>query len=265
MAFDMNQDDYDNNPYAYTDHETDIDTYSPIGEIQVDGFHLKLTPEVYFTTKSLLLPVICLIPLSMFASIGVVLFFFSLIAYSVEFLTGKNQFEEEWMRYLILISLPAIPMIYYAPWIFLSNFWAWRLVSRFHNEPLGQNEYICQFATNPRRYHNVIHAQRAALEDADDIGVLSLLDDRVVFQGDHTFFSLAYKDIRLVERKIASFVRSSGVGGYCIRIYSDLLDEHEYKYIVLAERNAKTIPEIYRSSRKIYEEILARTTGLNEA
>lgn len=250
----------DDNPYVYTDHGTDHEKWQQglVEEILVDGFHLKLTQEVYFTTKSLVLPLICVLPLFLFFPLGISMFFWGAFANLLEFLSDKNQFNEEWMLYLILWPVVMLLFVFYAPWFLLADFWVSWLVARFHSEPLKQNEYICQFTTNPRRYHgSKEHRQRAKLEDADDLGILSLEEDRMVFQGDHTFFSLSYREIQFVNRT-RRFGNSLGLGGYYIRVYSERLNENGYQYVQFADRRSKTVPAAYRLSRKIYEEILIK-------
>jgi hypothetical protein len=117
--------------------------------------------------------------------------------------------------------------------------------------PAPEGAHICQISMTPK----LCSGLRAVLEDADDIGYLTISGDSVEFKGDCVDFSIPKAEI--------SGVRSCNIGwrGYWIagkRIKLTISEHDKFKEIEISERHSWTIPD----SRSIADEIHARISAL---
>ena len=86
----------------------------------------------------------------------------------------------------LILSLAAI---WLAPSIFHVNYYIRSLVLRTQPSPPGDG-YVCQISTAPRQYTGL----RGFLEDADDVGWLTVTEDGLRFNGDHTEAQLSWRE-----------------------------------------------------------------------
>ena len=133
-------------------------------------------------------------------------------------------------------------LVFYFQSIWMGNPHVRRLV---HCLSLSDHDgYIIQLAKIPRLKSGFW----AFTEDADDIGLLSLTDDRLVFKGDSIEFSFPYTHIKNICKKNVGW-RGAWTSGNRIRI--DISDPSGEKSFEFLERSSLTNP----ASRKITREL----------
>ncbi len=125
-------------------------------------------------------------------------------------------------------------MFYFFPLLLLVNYYIKFIAGRIVS-PVPVGAYVCQISMTPK----ICSGIRAFLEDADDIGYLSVSTGSVEFRGDSVDFSLTKAEI--------INVRSYNVGwrGYWIagrRIKIAISGHEKIKEIEISERHSWTIP-----------------------
>ena len=96
---------------------------------------------------------------------------------------------------------------------------------------------------------------RAFLEDADDVGILSIQTDTLVFRGDHSDFTIILSNN--IDVKLCNIGwRGLWIAGHKIRITFPGHDE--IKEVEIGERKSWTIGQSRRLAREIFEAIESR-------
>lgn len=104
--------------------------------------------------------------------------------------------------------------------------------------------YVCQIALIPRLYGGL----RGFLEDADDIGMLELTGEGIVFDGDHISLAAPYESVvELTE--VNPGYRMLWMAGSRIRLRVNTLDG--VRDVELMERESSFIPESRRLAREM--------------
>jgi hypothetical protein len=104
---------------------------------------------------------------------------------------------------------------------------------------------IYQLSLNPRVYKGL----RELLEDADDVGVLRIETDRIIYSGDSVNISIPYSAIRSVKKHNVGW-RAFWISGKRIKII--LKDIDEYSGIELVERQSITIIQANKISKHVF-------------
>ena len=193
----------DANPYQYSETPGD-DHYPEIVLLDDAGGRIEFRPEVFFSLK-LILKLACFVfPIGIIAGMALGLAPFLLVA---------SLFDKVWYLHFrilgVVFLIPSLFVIYFMPWLQFPNCFIPRIISKFHQITPGKG-YLCQFTTHPSRYRKL----RALLDNSDDIGVLYLEDDHILFEGDHTTAVIPYSCIESAVLKNAGFLRSSCLAYY---------------------------------------------------
>jgi len=161
-------------------------------------------------------------------------------------MAGRNNVSWFVFAYLFIL-LMFLLMIYYSPGLLMVNYYIKLLVSKTKNN-YQTTGYICQMATLPR-----IHSGfRGFLEDADDIGVLSIQTDRIEFKGDHSDIVIPLSD------KVSIKLRNIGWRGlwFIGRKVRVQFQESEKTFAVdIAERQCWTLFKSRGLAKEMYETI----------
>ncbi len=153
--------------------------------------------------------------------------------------------------WLILIPVGCLilnlTMFYFAPSLFFANYYIKWLVSKLRPAD-SETGYICQLATLPRSCTGI----RAFLDDADDVGILQVRDDRVEFKGHQTSLTVIHSSAISVELLNIGW-RGFWFAGRRIRI---LLHGHEeLQAIEIVERQTRTVTEARELALRLFQAI----------
>jgi hypothetical protein len=120
-------------------------------------------------------------------------------------------------------------------------------------ERAGQESFLVQVTLCPRLHSG----PRALIEDADDIGWLSVSETSISFQGDALRFLIPLPQIRDVE------VQSIGLRGLFLypRLALTISDLPEMKALAVAERSSAFLPNSHRASWHLYNCLTQKVTG----
>lgn len=153
-----------------------------------------------------------------------------------------------WIVFISLCCLVlGLTMFFFMPAIMFANYYIKALVS--HLRPIdGETSYICQVSTLPRSCTGI----RAFLEDADDVGFLSIHAGSIEFRGDHSDLTIALSNNVVVELHNVGW-RGFWCAGRRVRIL--LLEHEEIQEIDIAERQSWTIIQSRRLALQIFEAI----------
>jgi hypothetical protein len=141
-------------------------------------------------------------------------------------------------------------LFYFFPLLLNVNYYIKFIAGRIVSQA-PEGAHVCQISMTPK----ICCGLRAVLEDADDIGYLSISDNSVVFKGDTIDFSIPKAEI--------SDIRSCSIGwrGYWIagrRIKLAVSGHEKFKEIEISERHSCTIP----GSRSLSDQICSRISAL---
>jgi hypothetical protein len=111
------------------------------------------------------------------------------------------------------------------------------------------NGFIVQLTLTPR----IRYGLRALVEDADDIGFLTLTDKDLVFQGDSVKLSIPLSQIREVRRKMR------GMRGVLVpRVVIVAPELQKFQSVEFGERSSWVLPTSREISTKLYEAMKSR-------
>ncbi|HCE42233.1 MAG TPA: hypothetical protein DET40_01625 [Lentisphaeria bacterium] len=141
-------------------------------------------------------------------------------------------------------------LFYFFPLLLNVNYYIKFIAGRIVSPP-PEGAHVCQISTTPK----LCSGLRAVLEDADDIGYVTISADSVEFRGDSVDFSISGAEI--------SNVGSCNVGwrGYWVagrRIKLTINGHDRFKEIEISERHSWTIP----GSRSLADQLHAQISSL---
>ncbi len=193
---------------------------------------IEITPPKLFTKKAIVV-------LNLYAVLG----WFPMGVVIVLIPSIFESFKPEIALSLSLVAagLAACLCIYFAPFG-MGNPHVRKLVRSLNVS--GKHGYIIQLAIIPRLKSGFW----AFLEDADDIGILAITENELVFKGDSVEFSFPYAQIKNIRKKNIGW---RGAWIYGNRIQIDFLDLVGKKSFEFAERSSLCIP----ASRQISAEL----------
>ena len=117
----------------------------------------------------------------------------------------------------------------------------------------ASNDFIVQLTCVPRLRSGL----RAVLEDADDVGTLSLGGDALVFRGDSVRLAIPFSQISRVHRQ------NSGLRGlfiYGARLALDVEGLPNVVSLQFAERSSWLLPLSRQTTRKLYNQLAAKVS-----
>ena len=231
----------DANPWQYSDSPGD-DRYPDVVILDDSKGRIEFRPEEFFGWRHVW-KLRLLSALLVYVFSGIIGLSFLLNIISLPWSNGYLFFLG-----ILLLILSLLVFFLFIPWWAYPNFLVPRIISKFHKITPGKG-YICQFTTRPSRYKGL-----RKLENADDLGVLYLEDDHLLFEGDHTTAVIPYSCTESVDLKNAGFARSGWLG-YYLRIYLTQEAGQPFQYILIGDRAAKTLLGSYRTICKIRDEI----------
>ncbi len=139
---------------------------------------------------------------------------------------------------------------YFLPFGF-GNAYVARLVGKLAPAPAAnQPGFIVQLALAPRIRSGI----RAVVEDADDIGVLSITDTVLVFQGDSIKLSVPFEHIRGVRRRNIG-LRGLFLYGPCVAV--EVTGLGEFKELEFAERSSWLLPTSRKTTNKLADLVMS--------
>jgi hypothetical protein len=149
----------------------------------------------------------------------------------------------------VLIPLLAVAATAYFLPFGLGNTYITRLV-RSLNPGAGQNGdgFVVQLTVAPRLRSGL----RALLEDADDIGYLTLSGSELCFQGDSVKLTVPWEDVQLVRPQNIGW---RGLYVYGRRIKLVVSGWPEVESIEVAERSSWLLPASRAITRRLYERL----------
>lgn len=98
---------------------------------------------------------------------------------------------------------------------------------------------------------------RALIEDADDVGYLSLTESELQFHGDSLQVILPFEQLKAVHGENVG-LRGAYLSGGRIRL--DISGRDDFEAIEIAERTSLVLPASRRITRNLFEQIKARAT-----
>jgi hypothetical protein len=129
-----------------------------------------------------------------------------------------------------------------------------RLVRAVRPAVNGPGNYIVQLTGHPR----VRGGLRALLEDADDIGWLSLTDSALVFRGDSTDLTVPFSSIREVRRHSIGW---RGLFLYGPVVVIETAGLPDLQWVKFAERSSWMLPQSRKIARDLYRSIFDRLSA----
>lgn len=137
----------------------------------------------YFTLR---LKLFFTFPVLMFVFTVLSLIFFAMVAGSF-FPTFKL-----WLLfYGLMISIPFLVLFYFLPFVQGD----WFLARHFRTK--NNQQFVVQVAFKPRYYQGI----ERWLDDADDVGLACFENEKLIFQGDSTNFTIRKQDIESISLK----------------------------------------------------------------
>jgi len=143
----------------------------------------------------------------------------------------------------LLSILISISVFYFTPLWGGVNFYVKLIVKRI-NLPETPNGFIFQFAADPRLFKGL----RGFLEDADDIGILSLQEEALSFKGDCINLCIPYSRIESVQKYNVGW-RGIWICGKRIKI--KLKNYKQYNSFEFLERHSYTVPKSNMISNEV--------------
>ena len=154
--------------------------------------------------------------------------------------------------FLSIVLLTAFLPVFFFPLI-LGNSYVTKLVESI-SPSKNSKGFVVQMTLSPRKYSGV----RALVEDADDIGRLSVTNDQVLYDGDAVKLRLPVSSIKSVES------RNIGWRGMWVcspRIRVTVAGLPGVTQVEFCDRSSLTIPDSRRKSLALKAELLA---GINK-
>ena len=154
---------------------------------------------------------------------------------------------------LLTVLTPLMCVIvtaYYLPCA-LGNLHVTRLVRKLRPAAQAPDGFVVQLTLKPRIRSGI----QAALEDADDIGWLSLAESALVFHGDAVTLSVPYDQLSSVQLRNIG-IRGLWVYGQRIEITVPKLPGVES--FTVAERASWLLPTSRRTTRELFQRLAAR-------
>lgn len=204
-----------------------------------DDINVEITPPKLFTKNAIVVlnaySVLLLVPLI------IVIFLVPLI-----FKFFKP--EMALCLYLVAVGLAACLCLYFLP-LGLGNPHVRRLIRRLNFSE--QNGFIIQLASMPRLKSGVW----SFMEDADDLGVLSFGEEKLVFKGDSFNFSFPYTRMNNVRKKNIGW---RGFWLYGNRITVEVSEPVGNRTFEFTERLSLSLPASRRISKELYNLLSAK-------
>jgi len=119
------------------------------------------------------------------------------------------------------------------------------------NANKGEDSFVVQLTCWPR----IRLGFRALLEDADDIGCLTITDSELVFHGDSVKLSIPFDHIEQVRPQNVGF---RGLFVYGPRITLVVSGLPEVKSVEFAERSSRLLPTSRKTTRKFHERLASK-------
>lgn len=127
-----------------------------------------------------------------------------------------------------------------------------RYVARLVKDATGKDpnpgQFIVQVTLEPRVHSGF----RGLLEDADDVGTLTFLDNEFVFSGDSVNLRVPYRSLRSVTRENLGL---RGLFVYGSRITLEIDGLPERRKVSLAERSSMILPASWKVTRALEEKL----------
>lgn len=199
--------------------------------------HIEVSKPRRFTARAIcvlnchgllaLIPVVVLVPLAIFVSVK----------------TGS------FAAFLLIVLLTAFLPIFFFPLI-LGNAYVTRLVES-NSAAAGGNGFVVQMTLSPRMHSGF----RALVEDADDIGRLSITDSELIYEGDAVKLRLPLDSAMRVES------RNIGWRGMWICSPRTCVVTSKLPGVTaveFCERSSLTVPNSRKVARALKQELLAK-------
>lgn len=127
--------------------------------------------------------------------LGATIIGFLILIIQLFLIIANDSFVFSVLSFALLSMLGSVGIYYFTPLWVGANFYVKLIVKRM-NLPKTSDGFVFQLATDPRLFRGV----RGFLEDADDIGVLSLQEKALSFKGDCTNLHIPYSRIESIQK-----------------------------------------------------------------
>ena len=169
---------------------------------------LEVRSPSHFTNREILMMgLICALPSLLFGALLVLGCTAVIGALGSVLLGGDSMLEAmgaQTVYFVVLLGVGfaalacSCVLLFFMPSLLAVNPYVKRIVRRFLEVPSAMPEKeVFQISLHPRLFSGL----RAFLEDADDVGVLTLGADAVSFDGDHIALSIPYSQVQAVESR----------------------------------------------------------------
>lgn len=155
--------------------------------------------------------------------------------------------------WFVLLCGMCLLYLWFFPGLGGINYYTRRFVSQMF-EGSGETGYICQVTMQPRLYRGI----RAFLEDADDIGLVTLNDGVLKFRGDHSDIAITLSTDVTAELRTIGW-RGLWYSGARIRLtFPGREPFHEIEFL---ERQCWSVKASKRLAQELYAKIQQATRG----
>jgi hypothetical protein len=159
----------------------------------------------------------------------------------------------------VLIPLGAIVLVSFFLPLGFGNSHITRLVQPLQPEsPTNQENFVVQLTRNPRTRSGL----SALLEDADDLGVLSLTDSAIIFNGDSLRLTVPYDSVRNLKQLNSGARGLFAYGGSTSFSVAGLSQAGEFKF---AERSSLLLPTSRKTAKRMYQGIKSKADAASQA
>jgi len=150
-------------------------------------------------------------------------------------------------------------LLFFVPSLGLVNPYVKRIVRSFLGSPSAIRERdVFQISLRPRLYGGL----RGFLEDADDVGALTLGPDSLAFEGDRITLSIPYSQIQTVERRRVGW-RGLWVCGNRIEVQAkDGVAEGSFEFL---ERSSCTLPGSHGIAARVFRQLNDRVRSAQQS
>ena len=147
------------------------------------------------------------------------------------------------------VMAPSLAILYFAPKLLQCNYYIKRILKQRGIVPSEKSSYVFQISTLPRQLSGL----RGVLEDADDIGILTLGKTNFTFNGANIQTTIPYTSIASAEKESGG----SRVLFLMSRIKITLLDNENsgIKEILFCERDSSSTPESWKTTELVFSSL----------
>lgn len=232
----------------------DFETSVFVRESSGDGFRIEIRRPEILTFGWIVLTNLLVIPLSFLIGVFIVGAPIGAIAAVGAALHYRQPLFILLAVFALILFVGVVALFYYLPTFSGPNLLSWRIGKRVRErfpERIPLEQYLVQITLTPRYSRGL----RAALDDCDDIGMLYIVDDTLLFEGDCCSLILPRRCVDGLDDKGSSAIY--GLFGLDKRMAFRLRPSanHPYTSIRISERRSANLLQYYRFARHLFNRL----------